>query len=70
MEHRDWPKNGDIYYWVRSDIGDICKSAWIDNARKHEFRWSIGNVFRTENDARNALAEVQHNIERKRRALK
>lgn len=68
MEERDWPKNGDLYYWVRSDIGDICKSRWIDGVKMHEFRWSIGNVFHTENEARMLLAEWQHGIEDRRRA--
>ena len=68
MEERDWPKNGDLYYWVRSDIGDICKSNWVDGVKMHEFRWSIGNVFHTENEARITLAEWQHGIEARRRA--
>lgn len=32
------PKNGDTYYWVRSDIGMICKSEWASGTPRHEFR--------------------------------
>ncbi len=49
------PKNGDTYYWVRSDIGQICKSEWASDAKRHEFRWSIGNTFRTRSDAEAAI---------------
>ena len=55
----EWPQNGDGYYWVRSDIGEICYSEWIDGLRRHEFRKSIGNVFRTEREARAAIARMQ-----------
>ena len=55
----DFPKNGDIYYWVRSDIGDVCKSEWSDGLRRHEFRRSIGNIFRSERDALAAVARQQ-----------
>lgn len=50
------PKNGDTYYWVRSDIGQVCKSEWASDAKRHEFRWSIGNTFRTRSDAEQAIA--------------
>ena len=55
----EWPQNGDVYYWIRSDIGDVCKSEWTDGLRRHEFRASIGNIFRTERDARAAIAKLQ-----------
>lgn len=54
-----WPQNGDVYYWVRSDIGDICESEWVDGLKKHEFKKSIGNVFRTRNDAQIAIVRQQ-----------
>ena len=54
-----WPQNGDVYYWVRSDIGDICQSEWVDGLKKHEFKKSIGNVFRTRNDAQIAIVRQQ-----------
>ena len=68
METRTWPQNGDKYYWVRSDIGDICESVWVDGLDKHEFRWSIGNIFRTVAEARLAIATQQQKTEDKRRA--
>jgi hypothetical protein len=55
----NWPQNNDIYYWVRSDIGDICQSTWVDDVPYHEFRRSIGNVFRTRNEARIAIVRQQ-----------
>lgn len=54
-----WPVNGDVYYWVRSDIGDICKSQWVDGISHHEFKRSIGNIFRSIADARLAIAKQQ-----------
>lgn len=54
-----WPQNGDVYYWVRSDIGDICESEWVDGLKKHEFKKSIGNVFRTRADAQIAIVRQQ-----------
>lgn len=53
------PKNGDVYYWVRSDIRQVCKSEWASDAKRHEFRWSIGNVFRTRSDAEAAIKTQQ-----------
>jgi hypothetical protein len=55
----NWPQNGDVYFWVRSDIGDICMSEWSDGVPYHEFRKSIGNVFRTRNDAQIAIVRQQ-----------
>ena len=57
-----WPQNGDIYYWVRSDIGDICMSEWADGVHKHEFKKSIGNVFRTRAEAKAAIVRQQAKI--------
>lgn len=54
-----WPQNGDVYYWVRSDIGDICQSEWVDGLKKHEFKKSIGNIFRTRADAQIAIVRQQ-----------
>lgn len=65
-----WPVNGDTYYWVRSDIGDICESKWVDGLRKHEFKRSIGNIFRSIADARLAIAKQQARAEAIERAKK
>lgn len=65
-----WPQNGDIYYWVRSDIGDICMSEWADGVRKHEFKKSIGNIFRTRADAIEAIKRQQARNEDRAEALK
>lgn len=61
------PKNGDVYYWVRSDIGQVCKSEWASDAKHHEFRWSIGNVFCTRSDAERAIVAQQEYFKNKRR---
>lgn len=58
-DYTKWPQNGDVYFWVRSDIGDICQSVWMDNVPHHEFRKSIGNVFRTRLDAQIAIVRQQ-----------
>lgn len=58
-ENEGWPKNGNVYYWVRSDIGQICKSKWNEKVPYHEFRLSIGNVFRTRTEARKAIVKQQ-----------
>lgn len=63
-----WPQNGDIYYWVRSDIGDICMSEWADGVQKHEFKKSIGNIFRTRADAKEAILRQQAKVEDRVRA--
>ena len=65
-----WPQNGDVYYWVRSDIGDICQSEWVDGLKKHEFKKSIGNVFRTRNDAQIAIVRQQARVADKEAANK
>lgn len=58
----DWPQNGDAYFWVRSDIGDICMSEWADGVKKHEFKKSIGNIFRTRSDAQVAIVRQQARV--------
>lgn len=58
-----WPQNGDTYYWVRSDIGDICESEWVDGLKKHEFKKSIGNIFHTRRDASEAVLRQQAKAE-------
>ena len=65
-----WPQNGDVYYWVRSDIGDICQSEWVDGLKKHEFKKSIGNVFRTRADAQIAIVRQQARVADKEAANK
>ena len=57
-----WPQNGDAYFWVRSDIGDICMSEWADDVPYHEFRKSIGNVFPTRASAREAIVRQQARV--------
>jgi hypothetical protein len=54
MGESEWPQNGDTFYWVRSDNGDICQSKWNDNSQSCRFRLQIGNVFRSQLDAQNA----------------
>lgn len=55
----NWPQDGDIYFWVRSDIGMICHSEWADDGPYHQFRKETGNCFRTRADARAAIDEVK-----------
>lgn len=62
------PSNGDKFYWVRSDTGDICEGIWIDGSNSCEFRWSIGNVFNSKTVAKVAIATQQNITEDKRRA--
>lgn len=54
MGESEWPQNGDVFYWVRSDTGDICESRWNENSQSCRLRWNIGNVFRSQLDARDA----------------
>ena len=54
-----FPQNGDIFYWVRSDIGDVCKGIWLENSHSCKFRASIGNVFRSKGEAIEAIARQQ-----------
>lgn len=54
MGESEWPQNGDVFYWVRSDTGDICQSRWNENSQSCQFRRHIGNVFRSQVDAREA----------------
>ncbi|MBO7720122.1 hypothetical protein J6S35_00585 [Candidatus Saccharibacteria bacterium] len=37
-----WPQNGDVYYWVRSDIGDICESEWVDGLKRKRLFCAFG----------------------------
>ena len=48
---KTWPQDGDVYFWVRSDIGMICHSEWADDGPYHQFRKDTGNCFRTRADA-------------------
>lgn len=61
----DFPKNGDKFYWVRSDTGDVCESTWIDGSSSCYFRKSIGNIFRSRTTAREAIARQQLKTEDK-----
>ena len=59
-----WPQNGDVFYWVRSDTGDICESKWNENSQSCKFREQIGNVFRSQVDARNAkMRQIERNLD-------
>ena len=55
----EFPRNGDKYYWVSTNTGDVCKSTWLDGVDVSEFRRSIGNVFRTRFDAMEAVLRQQ-----------
>ena len=54
-----WPQNGDVFYWVRSDTGDVCQGMWISSSTSCRFRQSIGNVFRSREDAKYAVSKQQ-----------
>lgn len=70
MENSEWPQNGDVFYWVRGDTGDICQGTWIKESQSCRFRYSVGNVFRSRGDAKLAIATQQQKAEDKRRAEK
>lgn len=57
--NEEFPQNGDRFYWVRSDTGDICEGLWIEGSPSCNFRKSIGNVFRSMTSAREAIARQQ-----------
>ena len=59
QEEAKWPQDGDVYFWVRSDIGMICHSEWADEGPYHQFRKETGNCFRTRADAKAAIEEVK-----------
>lgn len=59
QEEVKWPQDGDVYFWVRSDIGMICHSEWADDGPYHQFRKETGNCFRTRADARAAIDKVK-----------
>ena len=61
-DYTNWPQNGDVYFWVRSDIGDICMSEWADDVKKHEFKKSIGNIFKTRAEAKVAIVRQQARV--------
>ena len=50
-EESEFPTDGDVFYWVRSDTGDICESRWCSNSQSCLFRRSIGNIFKSRGDA-------------------
>lgn len=62
----EFPMNGDKFYWVRSDTGDVCESIWLDNSDSCKFRQSIGNVFRSKVSARECIARQQARFEERR----
>lgn len=60
---KTWPQDGDVYFWVRSDIGMICHSEWADDGPYHQFRKDTGNCFRTRADAKEAISEcISYNL--------
>ena len=64
-DNSKWPANGDVFYWVRSDTGDICESKWCENSMSCKFRASIGNVFRSRIDAEYAMrSQIQRTIDK------
>ena len=64
MDESEWPQNGDVFYWVRSDTGDICQSRWNENSQSCRFRRHIGNVFRSQVDARSAkLRQIERTVD-------
>lgn len=63
IETEEYPSNGEWFYWVRSDNGDICQSRWYDGSTYCQFRKSIGNVFKTANEAKFAIAKQQARVE-------
>lgn len=69
-EVTEWPASGDVYYWVRSDTGDICQAEYIPGKASTEFRESIGNIFRSRADAKLAIIKLQAKIADRRVALK
>lgn len=70
MVKDEMPKEGAAYYWISSGTGVICRSYWNSRNQFCQFRWSVGDVFETWEEAHRALALHQHSIEDKRRALK
>lgn len=60
-----WPQDGDVFYWVRSDIGAVCESIWIKESQSCKFRASIGNVFRSREDATQAIEAIKKLAEKK-----
>ena len=59
MLEDDFPRNGDKFYWVRSDTGTVCEGLWIDGQQSCEFRRSIGNIFRSRETAKGAIRMQQ-----------
>lgn len=66
----EWLEDGATYYWISTNTGEICKSIWKHRNQFCQFRLSIGDVFRTWDAAHFYLADLQHNVEEKRRASK
>lgn len=69
MENESFPQNGDTYYWISSNTGEICRSSWAGRNPYCQFRLSTGNVFGSWESAQAALISWQHQVEDKRRAL-
>ena len=52
------PKNGSCYYRV-SDCGSVGIECWDDGNGGDEWRWQIGNVFRTMEEAKRAFHRLK-----------
>ena len=52
------PEDGSIYYRV-SDTGSVGIKRWEDTTCGDEWRWQIGNVFQTEEEANRALHRLK-----------
>ena len=67
-ESRVWkPKAGEAYYTIRPDYGGIFWVQWNGN-EFDEFRWAIGFVFKTQEEAEFALEKMMVKAELERYA--
>ena len=57
-EWEDAPGEPKEYYWIRSGIGDICKT--VEGFSPHdEYRKQIGNYFETKEEAEKAVEKLK-----------
>ena len=65
-ESRVWkPKAGEAYYTIRPDYGGIFWVQW-NGDEFDEFRWTIGLVFKTKEEAEFALEKMKVKVELER----
>ena len=57
IQSKRWKPEENESYWALSFAGDVGESCW-SNHRYDQYRYKTGNIYRTEEEAKTALARI------------